>query len=86
MGKLMKSNDEDLGLFLKEFTKLLNKYHYKISPYQLWKITDNIAICGFRGDGDQSGSLITPEYFEPVGENLKHALEDGILDKDDYEK
>lgn len=76
------SNDEDLGLFVKDFARLLNKYHYAIDPFKLRKITTNYAVCGFRGSG---GPEITPEYFELTDEFIKLAIEDGILEPD-YEK
>jgi hypothetical protein len=48
----MTSNSEDLELFLKEFMRLLNKYHYYIYPFMLRLITEPSTVCvGFDGDG-----------------------------------
>jgi DNA-directed RNA polymerase subunit H (RpoH/RPB5) len=71
----MKSNDEDLDLFLEEFGKLLRKYHYDISPFTLRRIaTDDVVLGGFaarNGDG-----VISPEYFKATPEILKIIEED----------
>lgn len=49
----MKSNDEDLDLFLAELMVLLNKYHYNISPkFRLGKFTDEESkIVAVQADG-----------------------------------
>lgn len=70
----MKSNDEDLDLFLNELGKLLRKYHNDISPFTLRKITTDVVLGGFaarNGDG-----VISPEYFKATPEILKIIEED----------
>ena len=53
MNQYMKSNDEDLNLFLEELGTLLNKYHYTFSNgVILSKFIDSKSrVVAFNGDG-----------------------------------
>jgi len=51
------SNDEDLELFLAEFTALLNKYHYTpIYRLKFAKLNEvDWVVAGFQANGDGTG-------------------------------
>ena len=72
--RTMKSNDEDLELFLEDFGHILRKYNYDISPFSLRKITDtSIILGGFRADmkdGEPFSNVLVPEYFIRSKRNL----------------
>ena len=53
MNSYMKSNDEDLNLFLEELGNLLNKYHYTFSNGVVFSkfIDPKSRVVAFTGDG-----------------------------------